>query len=263
MEDVEITNCEAESGSGLFTTGRLSFTNGLIHNNRTTASHGAGFMNHNTTDTALGSIELINVAIFNNYSEYYGAGIHNQGSAPMRLVNVTISGNTSKNSAAAFFGTNISDTTFTNVTIADNATENDGSNITNYGTVKSFSTPLFADNTGGNCYNNSSATWTSYGHNLDSGTSCGFTGELENTDPHLKPLGNYGGNTMTHALQPESPAIDAATAVEAPIVDQRGEARPYDGDNDLTPKHDIGAFEFTARDLPSPFISIPAGNHFV
>ena len=54
-------------------------------------------------------------------------------------------------------------------------------------------------------------------------------------DPGLAPLGNYGGTSLTMALLPGSPAIDAGTGTGAPATDQRGYAR--------VGGVDIGAFE--------------------
>lgn len=83
---------------------------------------------------------------------------------------------------------------------------------------------------------------TSLGHNLDSGSTCGFAspGDLSNTDPKLGPLQNNGGFTATHALLPGSPAIDAGSPDCPPLaIDQRGVARPQG------PACDIGAYEAT------------------
>jgi hypothetical protein len=57
-------------------------------------------------------------------------------------------------------------------------------------------------------------------------------------DPKLSPLADNGGPTLTMALLPGSPAIDAGSAVGAPATDQRGVARPQG------PGVDIGAFEY-------------------
>lgn len=65
-------------------------------------------------------------------------------------------------------------------------------------------------------------------------------------DPHLGPLADHGGPTMTHALLPESPALDAgdpAIGFDPTEFDQRGEpyARVADGGGGL--RIDIGAYE--------------------
>jgi Chlamydia polymorphic membrane protein (Chlamydia_PMP) repeat len=70
-------------------------------------------------------------------------------------------------------------------------------------------------------------------------------------DPRLGPLANNGGATKTHALLPESPAIDAGNpdaVIEAggvPLNDERGSGfrRIKDGDGDATATIDVGAFE--------------------
>jgi hypothetical protein len=55
----------------------------------------------------------------------------------------------------------------------------------------------------------------------------------------LAPFGNYGGPTLTMALFPLSPAIDAADPNDFPATDQRGVPRPFG------PAPDIGAVENT------------------
>ena len=45
-------------------------------------------------------------------------------------------------------------------------------------------------------------------------------------DPRITPLGNHGGSTPTHALLPNSPAIDFVTGPGCPARDQRGRPRP-------------------------------------
>jgi len=78
------------------------------------------------------------------------------------------------------------------------------------------------------------------GHNLSSDNSCAFTniGSMNNTDPKLGPLANNGGPTLTMALLPGSPAIDAGDTSLAPDTDQRGFPRP------AGLAADIGAFEY-------------------
>ena len=54
----------------------------------------------------------------------------------------------------------------------------------------------------------------------------------------VAPLADNGGPTLTVALLPFSPAIDAANTAAAPSTDQRGFPRPYG------PAADIGADEY-------------------
>jgi hypothetical protein len=91
---------------------------------------------------------------------------------------------------------------------------------------------------GGNC----SAGITNGGNNMDSGATCGWgsnNGSRSNTLPRLGPLANNGGPTLTLALLPGSPAIDAGNPATCTASDQRGVARPQ-GD-----RCDIGAYEKT------------------
>lgn len=91
---------------------------------------------------------------------------------------------------------------------------------------------------GGNAY----GYLTDAGHNLSSDASCAFTnvGSMNNTDPLLAQLADNGGPTLTMALPPGSPAIDAGDTAAAPPTDQRGYVRPAGA------AADIGAFEFGA-----------------
>jgi hypothetical protein len=58
------------------------------------------------------------------------------------------------------------------------------------------------------------------------------------TDPKLGPLADNGGPSLTMALLPGSPAIDAGNTSLAPATDQRGFPRP------AGLAADIGAFEY-------------------
>jgi hypothetical protein len=104
---------------------------------------------------------------------------------------------------------------------------------------------IVANNYGGNC----SGTVISNGYNLSSDGTCDFngTGDLNNTDPKLGQLGNYGGPTQTIPLLSGSPAIDAGNATGCTDgqghllkTDQRGRPR-----HDKEDKRgcDMGAYE--------------------
>ncbi len=91
----------------------------------------------------------------------------------------------------------------------------------------------------GNVPNNCSGPIIDAGHNLSSDNSCAFTsaGSLNNVDPLLGPLADNGGPTLTMALLPGSPAIDAGDNSVALPTDQRGFPRL------VGPAIDIGAYE--------------------
>ena len=94
--------------------------------------------------------------------------------------------------------------------------------------------------------------FVSLGHNLigDSTSSTGFFGDGDQVgtaanplDPMLAPLAFNGGPTQTHAPLQGSSAIDGGDNAGAPATDQRGVARPRDGDGNGSKVVDIGAFE--------------------
>src|SRR6266568_7653344 len=78
--------------------------------------------------------------------------------------------------------------------------------IFNSGTA-TLQNSILANNSGRNCR----GIITSHGYNLSSDGSCPFsnTGDLNNTNPLLGTLGNYGGSTQTIPLLSGSPAIDS------------------------------------------------------
>lgn len=101
------------------------------------------------------------------------------------------------------------------------------------------------------------------GHNLDSGSTCGFAPSnlsLSDLDPKLGPLGDYGGDTLTLLPAADSPALGMGNDALCPATDQRGVMRPQ-GDH-----CDIGAVEQTGKApkptlTPSPEASITPTPH--
>jgi CSLREA domain-containing protein len=201
----------------------------------------------------------------------YGGGVNGSVTG----LRSTVSGNTAGGGGGFAYGGGISGasdpTTLTNSTVSDN-TAGGGSDATGYGhgggialfgaatliysdvvdNTAASSTlgsgggvwgaltsrgSMLADNTatsGSNC----SATATSLGHNLETGTSCGFAaaGDLL-AEVMLGPLQNNGGLTPTRALL-GGPAIDGGETSGCPATDQRGVVRPQGS------ACDIGAYEF-------------------
>ena len=120
---------------------------------------------------------------------------------------------------------------------------------------------IIADGNGAlNCAQDGAGPFLSLGYNLDSGDTClgaGSTGDQENTNPQLGPLGPHGGPGLTMAPAINSPAVDKGTAAGA-IVDQRGFQRTFDMNPvDAQDGTDIGAFEQVINGVTG---SIPFGS---
>ncbi|MEZ4265336.1 MAG: right-handed parallel beta-helix repeat-containing protein [Myxococcota bacterium] len=81
--------------------------------------------------------------------------------------------------------------------------------------------------------------------------------DLPRGGPGLNPLADNGGPTQTHALQIGSPALDAGGAAGCPDVDQRGQARPFDGGAAGGAACDVGAFEVGAEGPQEVMVAPP------
>ena len=165
---------------------------------------------------------------------------------------LTISGGGTFNGGGALlsFGSSL----MSNMTIADNSANVPGGAIFTDVSVQ-FRNTIVAGNTAapaGNCAGG--GDFESGGFNLESANTCGFNAgsDLVNTDPHLGPLQNNGGPTVTQALLAGSPAVDAGSCTDIaqqPLtIDQRGIARPQPAGG----KCDIGAYELIPSAPPPP-----------
>ena len=143
--------------------------------------------------------------------------------------------------------------TISNSTLSDNLVLNYGNGgcIWNGETVEIGNTIL----NGGQPDNifSSFGTVTSNGYNLSSDNGGGYLngpGDQINTDPLLGPLQDNGGPTLTYALLPGSPAIDAGDPnfTPPPLFDQRG----VGFDRVRNGQIDIGSFEVQAGGTPTP-----------
>ncbi|MBT8211911.1 MAG: FG-GAP repeat protein, partial [Acidimicrobiia bacterium] len=165
----------------------------------------------------------------------------------INLTNSTLSGNSAGRNGG---GISVENTTnLLNVTITNNSASNAGGGVRVQSGLFNVKNTIVAGNpTGGNCSN----ALFSQGYNLEDTNTCSFnqTGDQVNASPLLGPLQDNGGLTHTHALLTGSDAIDGGTNTGAPATDQRGVARPIDGDGDSTATVDVGAFEAS----PSPAV---------
>jgi len=235
-------------GGGIYSSGALTMHDVWVTGNAASGlfdpkGYGGGIFMDSTA-----SMVLTNVTISGNSATVLAGGIFCGNSGGNQLTNVTISGNTANQTVGGLNTVSPANTLLVNSTIANNSAllEGNVTDVFNSGTLQIKNT-IVVNNTAKNCYNlTPSGIWTSLGNNLDSGTSCKFTqsGDLQNAVPLLGALADNGGYTQTHALAQTSPAVDVGTNSGCPSTDQRGVARPKDGDGDGTATCDIGAYEY-------------------
>jgi len=227
IRDSTITRNAGYRGGGIFNDGRLTIISSTISSNW--GHYGGGISGQNyPSETA-----IINCTVSGNEARELGAGggICLQSYARMTLSNCTVSANSAYN-GGGIAAASIYPLALRNSVVAGNSATL-GPDCWSSGTGLDSQDYNFIANTNG----------------------CVITGatthDIYNQDPMLGPLADNGGPTMTHALLPGSPAIDAGLSGRV-ATDQRGQARPVDfplianaGDGDGS---DIGAYE--VRDLP-------------
>jgi hypothetical protein len=238
-------NSSSTNGGGLTNvSGVVNITSSLILNN--TSSVGGGIENEGTSSilTIFRSIIQDNSAIYqgggvyhfygeillnestvsNNHASGSGSGFLIHSSGILTITNTTLSGN----GIFSLGNVSISHTTITDTLSVDRIHVESGTmNIRN---------SILATPCSGIIY--------SYGFNLISNPGvCSIAplpNDITSQDPRLTPLADHGGDTYTHALLNNSPAIDNGTCTNLngiPInTDQRGASR-----RNIC---DIGAYEY-------------------
>jgi CSLREA domain-containing protein len=260
-----IGNVATDSGGGIY-----SYSCPSVHLQRanvsanSAAAQGGGMYIYHSTQTLLhstisdnhaeqgggiyvfiGLLTLDHSTVNGNTAESNGGGmvIDYHFDHPAILVDSTITGNSAGTNGGGISTTDSSYLELHSTTVSENSALNGGGVDAGVGETRLHNTIVALNPAGGDCYQD---YFVSLGHNLDSDGSCYLDlakGDLPNTDPRLGPLQDNGGPTLTHALSPQSPALDAGDNSGCPTTDQRGFVRPMDGDGDGTATCDIGAFE--------------------
>ncbi|MBE9118759.1 CHAT domain-containing protein, partial [Lusitaniella coriacea LEGE 07157] len=267
LSGVTLRNGNTQIGGGaILNLGTLAVTNSTISGN-TAINSGGGIFNGRTAT-------ISNSTISDNTAVDSGGGIFNRGTAT--ISNSTISGNTASSGGGIFnngFAVNAAVMMVNNSTISGN-TASSGGGVFNYeytanAVAMTIGNSIIAGNTATTANpdvgpgNVVPTPITDSGNNLIGQDTLGVftTSTLVGTPanplgPRLAALGDYGGITQTHALLPNSPALNAGNnALISSSTDQRGATRLTNG------TVDIGAFESQGFSL-TPIAGTPQSTAF-
>jgi CSLREA domain-containing protein len=245
-------------------------------------SNGAGSFTSRANLTVISSTISGNNARVGRGGGIYSAAVFGNATSTVTVTNSTISGNTcGGGGGGAIFhfssGTgSTNNATLTNTTITGNTADGGGGIFSQSGssvTTLTLNNTIVAGNSESSSTTPSDITTqdvigvTGSFNLIGPGGSGGLMNGVDNNqvgvaNPRLGPLANNGGTTLTHALLPNSPALDAGSNANLPPdtsdldgdgnttepipFDQRGAGliRVVDStDPDSTSTVDIGAFE--------------------
>jgi beta-glucanase (GH16 family) len=249
LDHVTVTGCLMTTNAGDFWQGGGGIYNGAgaslilvdssVSNNTAGWSGGGVYSFFNTATT------IIRSTIGGNLSNDVGGGLRLLGNA--YIENSTISSNQSTGwyGGALFLTDGILE--MVNSTVVDNLSPSFAPAAVFVGTFGDSSATLnlvnsiVARNLTEGCFlapfGPGPVAINSLGNNVFTDATCNpAASDQVVADPLVGPLQDNGGPTLTHGLQPGSPAIDTANPVYCPPTDQRGVARDAACDS--------GAFEF-------------------
>ncbi|MDA8564066.1 right-handed parallel beta-helix repeat-containing protein [Mariniblastus sp.] len=230
-----VSGNSSSDGGGIYSLGDVSLTNSTVSANLVSdGSYGGGGL------LAGRAVSLVNSTVSENFAlTGSGGGIFTRLGplSPLSLLNSTISGNLSLGAGGGIYTND--PITATNSIIAGNFANTSPDLEQNFNSSEiNYSLIGATDSTIGGIGNQ--------------------VGTLDNPlDPLLGPLADNGGPTLTHALLPGSPAIDAGAdelAVNTDgttlINDQRGEGFSRTSGSSV----DMGAFELQASIAVAPAV---------
>ena len=244
-----------DGGGGIYNDhGTLTLSAVLVTAN-SADTHGGGILNW------AGVLTLFDSTVAGNEAGRSGGGIRNSGGS-LTIANTTISANISY-AGGGGISTSRGSVAVTNATISANSAEGGGGIFNGSGASYSNIT-LHNTIVAGNTVVDPVDTFDVHGE-FDSASSLNVIGVIDGSmgldgagtlygsvqsplDPTVAALQWNGGCTPTHALLPDSPAIDVGSNARANAAgltrDQRGFGRFADGDDNGTIIVDIGAYEF-------------------
>ncbi len=282
MNGSTVSGNEASNGGGIFNSSdaTANIVNSTIDSNTATDGDGGGIY---SVFCCGGELTITGSTISNNDAEVgSGGGIYSNsgGSNMTSLLNSTVSGNAADQDGGGIFVDGNLETMFSTVASNSAGSEGEGGGIWTQGSAGFYGTVVANNGAAGDCHHNDTGVDT-YGSNLDTDDTCDFNhpDDLPDSTAKLDPLaGNPPGTTQTHALQFDSPAVDAVQPASlpdaradfllvgtrvfptCPATDQRGVTRPQDGDSNGVPVCDIGAYELLPPTAAINDVSVVEGD---
>jgi len=257
LSNVEIRGSRADAG-------------GAISNVSTSGFFFGGFASKSEVGAAgafappEGVLRLQTVTLANNSAIAGAGGAIDNFNGQVTILDSTISGNTASTEAGAIrteFQTIVAagetgamvtasspgEVLINTSTVTANTAPTAGGLRNQNGAIKIYNS-IVAQNVGGDC----GGAMTSLNFNIAGDATCALTGanDQSSVNPNLGPLANNGGQTRTHLPLTGSAAIDSGDPTAPAATDQRGVARPQDGNGDSTLVFDIGSVEVLAPLAP-------------
>jgi hypothetical protein len=237
ISGLTITDAFGEGyAGGIHNLGNVTLKDSTVSNHWNTDGDGLGGGIQNLGNMTISGSTISGNRVDSGNLNDKGAGIYNFPGGVLRIFNSTISGNHLLSGTGGGIY-NAGSLVIRFSTITQNSASSGGG---------LFAGALTMDNTivAGN---------TSSGPG-DDNLEGAYTGSsnLIGGDPMLGPLADNGGPTLTHALLPGSPAIDAGDNSNAPTWDQRGPGFPRIVNGTV----DVGAYEVQAMAAPSALDSL-------
>jgi beta-glucanase (GH16 family) len=249
LDHVTVTNCLMTTDTGDFWQGGGGIYNGtgatLNLVDSTVSNNSSGFAGGGVYSFFDTDVFVERSTISGNIAQDVGGGF--RGLGDLVMLNSTVSGNTSVawHGGGGFFTDGVTDVV--NSTIVGNVAPAGTAGGLFVGTFSDAAATLNVTNSivGNNAnfacflapFGAGAVAVNSGGNNVFTDATCNpVASDQVVADLLIGPLQDNGGPTLTHALQPGSPAIDLANPAVCPPTDQRGVARDA--------ACDAGSFEF-------------------
>ncbi|MEX2236879.1 MAG: choice-of-anchor Q domain-containing protein [Dehalococcoidia bacterium] len=231
IEGGTISGNTATNGGGIALPVASSVVDATISGNTASQSGGGVYFGGGTIERS---------TISDNTAGSFGGGLF--VGADGISTNVTFSGN-SANAGAGVSGNVDVGYAIVNSTIAFNILIGDSPSVGGImgNGALTIENTIIDSNDGAEC-----ANVESEGGNVADDDTCDWelgSGDDKNGNPMLNPLGDYGGPTFTHTLQPGGSALNWSSTTGCPDIDQRGFTRFKTGNTDSLDHCDAGAVE--------------------